>query len=138
MKRASHRQWVLKPQDLAVALKLVVLNGQWLPYATLGHAMHLSRFEVHAAVQRLLAARLVVEIEGVPRPVLGALQSFVIFGAPYAYPAVCSEMAVGFPTAHGVACAGPALSGCVMLSHTSMGPSITGDFILFSRKVCLN
>jgi hypothetical protein len=27
MKRASGRQWVLKPQDLAIALKLVALKG---------------------------------------------------------------------------------------------------------------
>ena len=83
LKRASNRQWVLKPQDLAVALKLLVLQGQWLPYAALGDAMHLSRFEAHAAVQRLIAARLVVEIEGPPQPVLAALRSFVIFGASY-------------------------------------------------------
>ncbi len=103
MKRASNRQWVLKPQDLAIALKLVALKGQWLAYATLGEAMRLSRFEAHAAVQRLMAARLVAEIEGPPQPVLAALRSFVIFGAPYAYPAVRGEMTIGFPTAHGAA-----------------------------------
>ncbi|MEN8168067.1 MAG: hypothetical protein ABFR65_11400 [Pseudomonadota bacterium] len=103
MKRASGRQWVLKPQDLAVALKLVTLKGQWLPYAKLGEAMHLSRFEAHAAVQRLMAARLVVDIDGQPRPVLAALRSFMLHGAPYAYPAVRGEMTIGFPTLFGVA-----------------------------------
>lgn len=103
MKRASNRQWVLKPQDLAIALKLVALNGQWLPYASLADAMRLSRFEAHAAVQRLMAARLVAQIGGPPRPVMAALRPFVIFGAPYVYPAVRGEMTIGFPTAHGVA-----------------------------------
>jgi hypothetical protein len=103
MKRASSRQWVLKPQDLAIALKFVTLQGRWLPYAALGDAMRLSRFEAHAAVQRLMAARLVAEIEGPPRPVMAALRSFVIFGAPYAYPPVRGEMTIGFPTAHGAA-----------------------------------
>lgn len=74
-----------------------------MPYAALGEAMRLSRFEAHAAVQRLMAARLVVAIEGQPRPVLDALRSFVIFGAPYAYPAVRGVITRGFPTAHGVA-----------------------------------
>lgn len=101
MKRASHRQWVLKPQDLAIALKLVALEGQWLPYADLGGAMRLSRFEAHAAVQRLMAAGLVANVGGRPQPALAALRSFVIFGAPYAYPAVRGEMTRGFPTAHG-------------------------------------
>ncbi|NIT62565.1 MAG: nucleotidyltransferase family protein [Gammaproteobacteria bacterium] len=103
MTRASSRQWVLKPQDLAVALKLVALQGQWLPYAGLGDAMRLSRFEAHAAVQRLMAAGLVADIEGQPRPVLAALQSFVLYGAPYAYPAVWGAMTRGFPTICGVA-----------------------------------
>lgn len=103
MKRASGRQWVLKPQDLAIALKMVALQGKWLPYAAFGEAMRLSRFEAHAAVQRLKAARLVVELDGPPRPVLAALRPFVIFGAPYAYPAVRGEMTIGFPTAHGAA-----------------------------------
>ncbi|RLA38186.1 MAG: hypothetical protein DRR03_01005 [Gammaproteobacteria bacterium] len=103
MKRASSRQWVLKPQDLAVALKLVALDRQWLPYAVLGKVMRLSRFEAHAAVQRLMAARLVVVIEGKPRPVRAALRSFLVYGAPYVYPAVRGEITIGFPTAHGVA-----------------------------------
>jgi len=103
MRRAGNRQWVLKPQDLAIAFKLVVLKGRWLPYAALGEAMRLSRFEAHAAVQRLMAARLVAQIDGPPAPVPAALRAFVIYGAPYAYPTVCGEMTRGFPTAHGVA-----------------------------------
>jgi len=102
MKRAGTRQWVLKPQDLAVALKLAALHGQWLPYATLAEALRMSRFEAHAAVQRLTAARLVVEVDGPPRPVMAALRQFVVFGAPYVYPPVRGEMTIGFPTAHGV------------------------------------
>ena len=102
MKRASHRQWVLKPQDLAVALKLVLLKGKWLPYAELGAAMHLSRFEAHAAVQRLKAARLVAEVEGPPRPVMASLRPFVLFGAPFAYPPVRGELTIGFATADAV------------------------------------
>ena len=102
MKRASGRQWVLKPQDLAIAMKLVALKGRWLPYAVLAEAMRMSRFEAHAAVQRLTAARLVAVIDGQPRPVMAALRGFVIFGAPYAYPAVRGEITIGFPTAYAV------------------------------------
>ena len=101
MKRASTRQWVLKPQDLAVALKLALLKGRWSSYAALGEAMHLSRFEAHAAVQRLMAARLAAQVDGPPKVVMAALRPFVIFGAPYAYPAVHGETTIGFPTAHG-------------------------------------
>ncbi len=100
MKRAASRQWVLKPQDLAVAFKLVSLQDQWLPYAALAEAMRLSQFEAHAAVQRLAAAGLVVELDGQPRPYLAALRPFVIHGARYVYPPVRGGQTIGFPTAH--------------------------------------
>lgn len=102
MKRASTRQWVLKPQDLAVALKIVVMQGQWQSYADLGEVMRLSPFEAHAAVQRLIAARLFYDYEGKLKPNIPVLKQFIIYGAPYAYPAVHGEMTIGFPTAHGV------------------------------------
>jgi len=102
LRRASTRQWSLKPQDLAVALKLVTMKGTRVPYAVLAKQLRLSPFEVHAAVQRLMAARLAVEREGVIRPHMAALRPFLIHGAPYAYPAVRGEPTIGFPTAHAV------------------------------------
>lgn len=102
MKRASTRQWVLKPQDLAIALKFVSIRDQWLPYAELGQSMYLSRFEAHAAVQRLIAARLFYQSENKPRPIMQSLRQFIVYGAAFAYPAVRGEMTIGFPTAHGV------------------------------------
>jgi hypothetical protein len=102
LRRASTRQWVLKPQDLAVALKLVTLDGKIPSYAALAKLLRLSQFEVHAAVQRLLAARLVVERDGAVRPSMAAIRAFVINGAPYAYPPVRGEATIGFPTAYAV------------------------------------
>ena len=101
LQRATNRQWVLKPQDLAVALKLVVLRGRWLSYAALAEAMHLSRYEAHAAVQRLLAAGLLDDSSGAPRPVVDALRDFVIHDAPYAYPPVHTGMSRDFASAAG-------------------------------------
>lgn len=103
LRRSAGRQWVLKPQDVAVALKLVVLGREKLAYAALGKAMRLSQFEAHAAVQRLLAAKLAVSIEGRVRPVMEALRRFLIAGAPYAYPPVRGDVTIGVPTAHAVA-----------------------------------
>lgn len=102
IRRANTRQWVLKPQDLAVALKLVSLQGERMPYAALAKQMRLSPFEVHAAVQRLIAARLVTEHTGAIRPSTAALRAFLINGAPYAYPPVRGEATIGFPTSHAV------------------------------------
>jgi hypothetical protein len=103
MRRHAHRQWVLKPQDLVVALKLYSLGANALSYAQLGHALHLSQFEAHAAVQRLMAARLVTRIGSRTRPVVASLKNFLVNGAVYAYPAVRGEVTVGVPTAQAVA-----------------------------------
>jgi hypothetical protein len=101
-KRGSTGQWALRPQDVVVALKLVVLRGRWLPYAELGRQLKLSQFEAHAAVRRLLAAKLVADIEGEIRPINATLKLFIYHGAPYAFPPVRGEMTIGFPTAYGM------------------------------------
>jgi hypothetical protein len=106
---------VLKPQDLAVALKLVTLRGAKVSYATLAEQLRLSPFEVHAAVQRLMVARLAVDIEGAIKPNLTALRTFTVNGAPFAYPPVRGETTIGFPTAHGV----PPLKGRVQAAKDS-------------------
>jgi hypothetical protein len=115
MRRASTRQWTLKPQDLAVAFKLVAMDGHRTSYATLAEQMRLSPFEVHAAVQRLRAAKLAVERDNVIRPNMATLRAFVINGAPYAYPPVRGEATIGFPTAHAAA----PLKGRVLASKES-------------------
>lgn len=102
MRRAGNRQWVLKPQDLAVALKFVTLGESRLSYAELAKRLRLSQFEAHAAVQRLMAARLMVDMGEGLRPVMAALRSFVLHGAVYCYPAVRGEVTIGFPTAYAV------------------------------------
>jgi hypothetical protein len=100
--RLSHTQWTLKPQDLAMAFKLVSLKGGMLPYAALAKLMCISQFEAHACVTRLTASRLLADVEGVPRLVMPAFKSFVMLGAPYFFPAVRGEITMGLPTAHGV------------------------------------
>jgi len=99
--RNQHRQWMLKPQDLVVAFKLALLRGLRLSYQELARQLFLSPFEAHAAVQRLLAARLVIDL-GQIAPVRLVFADFVCFGAAYVYPAVRTEPTIGLPTAHGV------------------------------------
>lgn len=100
--RLSQAQWSLKPQDLAMALKLVTLGGQRLGYAELAKAMSLSLFEAHACMARLTAARLLTDVDGVPMLVMSAFRPLLLLGAPYFFPAVRGEITVGFPTAYGV------------------------------------
>lgn len=100
--RLSHAQWSLKPQDLAMAFKLVCLKGRRLPYAALANAMHMSPFEAHACIARLNGARLLVDVNEVPTLVLAAFRPLVLTGAAYFFPAVRGEIVMGFPTAYGV------------------------------------
>ena len=100
--RLSHAQWSLKPQDLAMALKLVCLAGRKLAYAELARAMHLSVFEAHACLARLTAARLLTEVDGGPALVMPAFRPLLLQGAPYFFPAVRGEVTMGMRTAYGV------------------------------------
>lgn len=100
--RLGHSQWSLKPQDLAVAFKLVGLAGHWSGYAELARAMRLSAFEAHACVSRLGAARLLTDVDGAPALVMPAFRPLLLQGAPYFFPAVRGEVTMGFPTAYGV------------------------------------
>ena len=102
LRRVSHRQWSLKPQDLAVALKLVTLRDHPAPrpsYLVFARMLHLSPYEAHAAIQRLLETGLVAAIDGRLRPVMTVLRNFVIHGAPYSFPPVRGPSTIGFPTA---------------------------------------
>ena len=85
-----------KPQDVLVALKLC-LDATKRSYADLGQALGMSASEVHAAVRRLVVARLVEpETRQVRRE---ALRNFLVHGVPYAFPAKAGEVTRGMPTA---------------------------------------
>lgn len=100
--RLSRAQWSLKPQDLAMAFKLVSLAGQRLSYLALAESMHMSQFEAHACMARLSGARLLAEVDGAPALVMAAFRPMVLYGAAYFFPAVRGEITMGFPTAYGV------------------------------------
>ncbi len=74
-------------------------------------ALGMSASEVHAAVRRLLEARLVDPETKKVR--LVALRNFLVHGLPYAFPAVPKEITRGTPTA----LASPAMSGKISLSE---------------------
>ena len=104
MERGNNRQRALKPQDLAVLFKLVALGDRWLPYRELGKQMHVSPYEAHASTRRLVECRLArTENDGSVRPIMQGLHPFVVHGAARFFPAVRTEITLGFPTAHGAA-----------------------------------
>ena len=86
----------LKPQDIAVALQLLLTPDA--TYAALSAATGLSQGEVHNAVRRLRGARLVRA--NLPQVHREALLEFLGSGVLYAFPAEPGAESRGVPTAH--------------------------------------
>lgn len=92
---------VLKPQDLLLALKLWVGQGQSWTYQSLAQSLGMSAAEVHAAAKRACLAsflRADNPLSVVPNAV--ALHEFVVHGARYAFPGQLGGMSRGIPTAY--------------------------------------
>jgi hypothetical protein len=89
----------LKPQDIVVALKLVVLREQKWTYVQLAYELGMSQAEVHAGIKRLFAAGLVMKDSlAQVRPVNQALEEFLVHGIKYAFPPVRSGITRGMVT----------------------------------------
>jgi hypothetical protein len=96
---------VLRPQDVLVAVKAALLPPAVLfRYSDVARSIGLSRSEVHAAVGRCVAAKLMGRI---PHRVDGAVSAnrtnlleFLQHGVRYAYPAQIGGVTRGIPTGY--------------------------------------
>ena len=100
MPKLSNRQPVLKPQDFYLLLLLASSRDQGTTYPELAESSGLSMSEVHAALKRAEAARLLHFEAKRPRVLLDALKEFMFHGAKYAFPPLRGGMVAGMPTAH--------------------------------------
>lgn len=91
---------VLKPQDVVVALKLTRSTGKRPPFSQIAAELYLSVSEVHAAVKRAQAARLLHGPELGDRPNRKALEEFLVHGLKYVFPAHHGAMTRGLPTSY--------------------------------------
>lgn len=90
---------VLKPQDVVVVLKLLGYEGR-PSFAQLSEDLFMSPSEVHAAVRRAQAAHLLHGPELSNRPIVSALEEFLIHGVKYAFPAERGGPSRGIPTCY--------------------------------------
>ena len=88
----------LLSQDVVVLAKLVSYSGERPPIAQLASDLGLSPSQVHASLKRLGRSRL-IEAQTC-RPVLRAVEEFLIHGVKYAFPAQRGEATRGMATAH--------------------------------------
>ena len=100
MSRLPNRQPVLKPQDFYVLLSLLACRDEGTTYPELAAFSGLSMSEVHGALKRAEAARLLFFDEKRPRILVPAFKEFLFHGAKYAFPATRGSMVAGVPTAH--------------------------------------
>ena len=95
----------LLPQDVVVLAKLVSSGGTRAAITQLASDLFLSPSQVHASLKRLEGARLADAQSG--RPVLRAVEEFLIHAVKYVFPAQRRETTRGLPTAY----AAPPLNG---------------------------
>jgi hypothetical protein len=89
---------MLKPQDIVVLLKLVVLKDAPWTIVSLAESLRMSPSEVHAALARAENAGLYLPSKR--KPSRAALQEFLAHGIRYAFAAERFGMSRGVPTAH--------------------------------------
>lgn len=90
----------LKPQDVVVALKLTSYRSARPAISIIANDLSLSPSEVHGAMGRLRASRVLHGSALEDRPNVSSLEEFLIHGLKYAFPAVHSEVTRGIPTSY--------------------------------------
>jgi len=90
----------LKPQDVVVALKLCCYPHVRPPISIVANDLSLSPSEVHGAIGRLRASRLLHGPSMKDRPNISALEEFLIHGLKYAFPAEHGDVTRGIPTSY--------------------------------------
>jgi hypothetical protein len=100
MSKLSNRQPVLKPQDFYLLMVLASCRDRGTTYPELAEFSGLSMSEVHAALKRAEAARLLHFDAKRPRILVDAFKEFLFHGAKYAFPPLRGGMVGGIPTAH--------------------------------------
>jgi hypothetical protein len=103
MAKSPNRQPVLKPQDLYALLTLAACRGEGTTYPELAAMSGLSMSEVHGALKRAAAARLLHFEDRKPRILVPQFTEFLLHGAKYAFPAARGSVAAGIPTAYAAA-----------------------------------
>jgi len=89
---------VLKPQDIVVLLKLVVLGHSNWSYSMLASELEMSQSEVHAATKRAVSACLAYEAGSKIVPNIKNILEFIVHGLKYMCAPERGKLCVGVPT----------------------------------------
>jgi hypothetical protein len=112
----------MKPQDILILLKLIVIGKQRWVYDDLASELFMSKSEVHAGIGRATEARL-IDLQISRQPLRRAFLEFLIHGVKYVYPPKRGTDILGIPTAY----AAPPLSKLVPVRNPPpVWPSSSG------------
>lgn len=96
----SEKQPALKPQDLAILLKLSCTPGGPFTYNELSAQLELAASQIHSSIRRLTSARLTAQTPEEFHVVRPALREFVLYGAKYCFPPLTGASTRGLPTSY--------------------------------------
>lgn len=102
----------MKPQDILVLLKICVMSEDKWSIAALAESIDMSASEVHAAINRLETADLLLS----RKPKCSSVEEFIVHGLKYVYPPEIGKVCRGIPTSHSA----PPLSNLVVSDKTDM------------------
>lgn len=110
----------MRPQDIAILLKIVLLGERDWQFKDLSQALYISGGEITASLNRSRLARLVdYNRKRVNRL---ALFEFLQYGLPFVFPDAPGAMTKGMPTAH----SHPILQSTMVSSQVYVWPDIEG------------
>ena len=89
---------IMKPQDIIILLKLLLIEGDDWRYATLAQSLQLSSSTVFEALNRASLSGLYHK--GTKTVHRIALLEFLFFGLKYVFPTTIGKIVRGIPTAH--------------------------------------
>ena len=90
---------MLKPQDVLVLLKLIVVGAKSWSYSKIAIELEMSPAEVHAACKRAVKANLAYKINNKIIPNKSNMEKFIICGLPFVFYPERGELVRGMPTA---------------------------------------
>ncbi len=97
---AKNPQISLKPQDLIILFKLAGNNYNPFKYAKFSESLCVAASELHAGINRLIQARLVINDHGDIVLVRTAFIEYALHGAIYSFPVVRGSVTRGLPTSY--------------------------------------
>ncbi len=108
----------MRPQDIAILLKIIALGKQEWKNKDLAIDLHISPSEISESLSRSQFAGLVNPSK--KKVFVLALEEFLVYGLKYIFPAKSGTLVKGMPTAH----AAPVLSGHFQSNEIYVWPDI--------------